>query len=111
MSVRRYTVVWTAVALADVERLAAYLVDESPGRADATLERVISRAESLERLPQRGRTPPELRSVGDQTWREIQERPWRILYRIANSGRVEIHGVIDGRRNLMDILLERILRS
>lgn len=111
MNVRRYTVVWTAVALADVERLAAYLVDESPDRADAILERVIDRAESLGRLPERGRTPPELRSIGDQTWRELLERPWRILYRIASSDRVEIHGVIDGRRNLMDVLLERILRS
>ncbi len=111
MSARRYTVVWTAVALADVERLAAYLVDESPDRADAILERVISRAESLGRLPERGRTPPELRSIGDQTWRELQERPWRILYRIASPDRVEIHGIIDGRRNLMDVLLERILGS
>jgi toxin ParE1/3/4 len=111
MSARRYSVVWTAVALADVERLAAYVVDESPGRADAILERVISRAESLGRLPERGRMPPELRSIGDQTWRELQERPWRILYRIAGPDRVEIHGVIDGRRNLMDVLLERILGS
>ena len=111
MSARRHTVVWTAVALADVERLAAYLMDESPGRADAILDRVISRAESLGRLPERGRTPPELRSIGDRTWRELQERPWRILYRIASPDRVEIHGVIDGRRSLIDVLLERILGS
>ena len=111
MTPRRVTVAWTAVALADVERLSAYLLDESPGRADAILERIITRAETLGRFPERGRTPPELRSIGDQTWREIQERPWRILYRIASPQRVEIHGVIDGRRNLMDVLLERILRS
>jgi toxin ParE1/3/4 len=110
MTPSRVTVVWTSVALADVERLAAYLLDESPGRADIILERIISRAESLERFPERGRTPPELRSIGDQTWREIQERPWRILYRIASTHRIEIHGVIDGRRNLMDVLLERIFR-
>lgn len=111
MSAGRYAVVWTSVAMADVERLAAYLVDESPGRAEAVLERVLSRAASLERLPERGRTPPELRAIGDQTWRELQERPWRILYRMASPDRVEIHGVIDGRRNLMDVLLERILGS
>ncbi len=111
MTPRRVAVVWIAVALADVERLAAYLLDDSPSRADAILERIIDRAKSLERFPERGRTPPELRSIGDQTWREIQERPWRILYRIAGPRRVEVHGVIDGRRNLMDVLLERILRS
>lgn len=111
MSARRYTVVWTAVALADIERLAAYLVDESPLRAETILERIISRAESLDRLPERGRTPPELRSIGDQTWRELQDRPWRILYRITGPERTEIQGVIDGRRSLTDVLLERILRS
>ena len=111
MSARRYTVVWAAVALADIERLAAYLVDESPFGAETILERIICRAESLDRLPERGRTPPELHSIGDQTWRELQDRPWRILYRIACPERVEIHGVIDGRRSLTDVLLERILRS
>jgi len=109
-SPRRHTVVWTEVALADVERLAAYLAEDAPMTADRILERIIDRAESLTRVPERGRTPPELRAIGDQTWREIQLRPWRILYRIVAPARVEIHGVIDGRRNLTDVLLERILR-
>ena len=110
MSRRRYSVVWTEVALLDVERLAAYLVDEAPSRADDILERIIGRGESLEIAPGRGRTPPELRFINDRNWREVQESPWRILYRI--SGRtVEIHAVLDGRRSLEDILMERLLRA
>ena len=110
MSGRRYSVVWTEVALRDVERLAAYLVDEAPGRAERILDRIIARGESLERVPERGRTPPELRSVHDRTWREVPERPWRILYRISGKN-VEIHGVFDGRRSLEDILMERLLQA
>ena len=110
MSGRRYAVVWTEVALRDVERLATYLVDESPGRAEQILDRIIATGESLERLPERGRTPPELRAIQDRTWREVQQRPWRILYRISGK-RVEIHGVLDGRRSLEDILMERLLRA
>jgi toxin ParE1/3/4 len=110
MSERRFTVVWTEIAAADVERLAGYLVDESPLRAEAVLDRIITRAESLDRSPERGRAPRELRSIGDRTWRDLQEPPWRILYRIVGTT-VEIHGVLDGRRDLGDILLERLLQG
>src|SRR2546429_5838 len=81
------------VAAQDVERLASYVLEEAPLRAEQILLRIISRGESLELFPQRGRTPPELRAIGDQTWLEIQEPPWRIIYRIAGKKTVEIHGV------------------
>jgi toxin ParE1/3/4 len=110
VSERRYTVVWTEVAVQDVERLSAYLLDEAPLRAEQIIERIISRGDSLESSPERGRTPPELRTIGDRTWREVQEPPWRIIYRIAGK-RVEIHGVLDGRRSLEDLLMERLLQS
>ena len=110
MTSRRHAVIWTTVALADIERLAAYLLEEAPLRAEGILERIVARAETLARSPERGRVPPELRSLGDQSWREVQEPPWRIVFQI--SGRqVVIHGVLDGRRSLEDLLLERILRS
>jgi len=108
---RGYSVVWTEIAARDVERLAAYLLDEAPARATQILDRIVSRGESLEVMPQRGRTPPELRAIGDRTWREVHEPPWRIIYRIAGKKTVEIHGVFDGRRSLEDILMERILQS
>ena len=111
MSERRYSVVWTEVASRDVERLASYLLDEVPLRAGQILDRIISRGESLEVLPERGRVPTELRAIGDRTWREVQEPPWRIIYRIAGKKTVEIHGVFDGRRSLEDVLMERLLQA
>jgi len=94
----------------DIERLASWLVHEVPLRAERILDRIIARAESLDVSPERGRTPPELRAIGNRTWREIQERPWRILYRIDGKT-VQIHAVLDGRRSLDDILLERLLEG
>lgn len=108
MSVRRFTVVWTPVAASDLERLAAYLVREAPLRAERLLLQIIARGESLELLPHRGRPLGELRTVGDRIWLEIQQPPWRIVYRIVDRT-VEIHGVFDGRRSLEDILLERLI--
>jgi toxin ParE1/3/4 len=110
MKTRDLKVSWTAVAASDLERIAAYLASESPLRATAVVDRIVERAESLASLPNRGRTPPELRSIGDRTWRELQEHPWRIIYRRLDDV-VQIHAVLDGRRNLEDILLERMLKG
>lgn len=108
MSERRLTVVWTEVAACDVERLAVRLLEDSPLRAEGIIERIIARAESLASFARRGRTPPELRAVTDRTWLEGVEAPWRIVYRVVGRN-VEIHAVLDGRRDLRDILLERLL--
>jgi plasmid stabilization system protein ParE len=110
VSQRRYGVVWTEVALRDVENIVQYLMAEASMRPDLIVERIIARGESPDTVPERGRTPPELRAINDRTWKEMQEPPWRLLYRI--SGRtVEIHGVLDSRRSLEDILMERVLQS
>jgi len=111
VTVRRRSVVWTEIAARDVERLAAYLVDEAPLRAPQVVDRIVSRAEWLASFPERGRVPPELRGIGDRTWREVQEPPWRIIYKVASSRRVEVHAVLDGRRSLEDVLMERLLRN
>jgi toxin ParE1/3/4 len=110
MKTGQLKVVWTAVAPGDLERIAAYLANESPMRAATLIDRIMERAESLASLPHRGRTPPELRSIGDRSWRELQEPPWRIIYRRLDEV-VQIHAVLDGRRNLEDILMERMLKS
>jgi plasmid stabilization system protein ParE len=105
MKTRKLKVVWTSVAAGDLERIAAYLASESPVRAATLIDRIVERAESLASLPNRGPTPPELRSIGDRSWRELQEPPWRIIYRRLDEV-VQIHAVLDGRRNM-----ERMLKS
>ncbi len=79
-------------------------------RAGEIIDRIVARADSLETSPLRGRTPPELETIGDRSCREVVESPWRILYKVGTE-RVEIHGVLDGRRSLQDILMERLLRE
>jgi toxin ParE1/3/4 len=107
---REFRAVWTGPAAADLERIALFLLGESPLRAGRIVDRIVDRAESLAEFPNRGRTPPELRSMGDHSWREMQESPWRIIYRVG-AGVVQIHAVLDGRRSLEDILMERILHG
>jgi toxin ParE1/3/4 len=107
---KKIQIVWTEIATGDLERLAAYLSEEAPIRAAAVIDRIVDRVESLSQSPGRGRIPPELRTTGEQTWRELQESPWRILYRVVDESRIEIHAVLDRRRDLQDVLMERLLR-
>jgi len=43
------------------------------------------------------------------TYRELIVRPWRIIYRF-DAQRVYVLGVLDGRRDLASLLLERLTR-
>ena len=65
--------------------------------------------ESLETLPQRGHCPPELERIGMMEYREVFFKPYRVIYRIAGR-EVRVYAVLDGRRDLPDLLQERILR-
>jgi plasmid stabilization system protein ParE len=73
-------------------------------------DRLEQRAQALSVAAERGRVVPELRAVDVHQYRELIERPWRIVYRIETTD-VLVLAVLDGRRDLGSLLLERLLRS
>lgn len=111
MTSRRFRVRWTEEAVADLEDLVRYAATaDSPlaaGRLVATLE---GKAESLRSVPLRGRVVAELAYFAIRTWRELIVKPYRIMYRIAGDT-IFVLAVLDGRRDLRDVLLERLLRT
>ena len=64
---------------------------------------------SLAELPRRGKYPPELQSEGITLFREIQCSPWRVFYRTVNDD-VWVVAVLDGRRDVAQLLPERLVR-
>lgn len=104
----RFQVHWTDSAQSDLAAVVDSLAEESPEAADAILDRLEGAAARVERLPRRGRVVPELKEQGIVLYREVISRPWRIIFRIEGRD-VWITALIDGRRNLEDILLERFL--
>jgi len=108
--VTRVQVAWSATARRDLEAIVRHIASDSADKALAVLDRLESRAATLTTHPERGRVVPELRAVGVLHYQEIIERPWRILYRVQGD-RVLVLAVLDGRRNLTALLLERLVRS
>jgi plasmid stabilization system protein ParE len=110
MARRRFRIEWAEVAVRDLEEIATFLALDSEQGAERTLRRIEGRAATLETTPSRGRVVPELARFQIHTWRELLIRPCRLIYRIDDDG-VIVLAVFDARRDLEDLLLERLLRS
>ncbi len=83
--------------------------NDSPGRAKKLLEKIQAVCELLANLPKQGHVPPELERIGIFEYKEIHYKPYRIIYRIIEKT-VYIHCILDGRRDLQDLLTERLMR-
>ena len=103
-------VLWTRTVRRDLDAIVAYIAPDSMENAMSVLDRLQERAESLTTAAERGRLVPELRSIGVHQYRELVERPWRIVYRIESDS-VMVLAKLDGRRDLESLLLDRLVRS
>jgi toxin ParE1/3/4 len=104
-----FRVVWTRTAEDDLEGIVDFIADDSVDAALAVFTRIRERAATLVNFPGKGRVVPELNHHGIVQYRELILSPWRIIYRIDGS-MVYVTAVFDSRRNLEDLLLERLCR-
>ncbi|NEX18185.1 MAG: plasmid stabilization protein [Halochromatium sp.] len=100
---------WTRAAQRDLDAIVSWIAEDSIGNALDVLDRLQARAESLSDHPKRGRFVPELRLIDVYHYRELIERPWRLIYRIEGH-LVFVMAVLDGRRDLHSVLIERLVR-
>ncbi len=105
-----FTVVWTKAAETDLECIVDFIADDSVDVALAVFGRIRERAATLNNFPGKGRVVPELHLHGIVQYREMIVAPWRIIYRI-DGNKVNVISVLDSRRNLEDLLLERLSRD
>jgi len=105
----RFRVEWTETASIDLAHLIRYIAKDSPTNAAVIYGRIRKRTRALMSFPARGHTVPELAELGILSHRELVVPPYRIIYRIENRT-VFVHAVFDGRRDLKQILSERLLR-
>jgi toxin ParE1/3/4 len=102
-----YLVIDAERDLLDIYRYVAR--HDSTEKAARLLENLEKTFMKLEALPLRGYHPPELERIGILEFREVFFKPYRIIYQVINKD-VYVHCVLDGRRELQEILQQRILR-
>jgi toxin ParE1/3/4 len=104
-----FEVVLTDDAERDLDDLFTYIATrDSRSNAEHVLTRIVEMAESLATTPGRGSQPKELRSLGDQEFRQIFFKPYRLIYRVIGQ-QVVIYLISDGRRDMQSLLARRLL--
>ena len=105
-----YEIVWADSAENDLKEIIDYIAIDSPAKALETFSKIGKKASSLYTMPERCRIVPELKDQGITQYRELIVAPWRIMFRITKM-KIYILSVIDSRRNIEDILLERFVNT
>jgi len=105
----KYKVLWTANARKDLEEIIEYIAHDSIETVKKQYEKIKETVKQLSLFPEKGRMIPELVEQNIRKYRETIISPWRLMYKVENKI-VYVMAVIDGRRNIEDILLKRQLR-
>ncbi len=107
---RGFEVIWSETAENDLLDIIKHYIKDSHSNAVNIFKKIKNKANSLNLLPQRGRTVPELQEQGITQYHELIIFPWRLIYRIAER-KVFVVSVIDALQNVEDILLKRLIKK
>lgn len=109
MSGGTYEVLITRGAERDLEGIHDYIADfDCRENADYVLDQLLLAIAELRLQPQRGSHPRELMKLGIQEYRQVLFKPYRVIYRISDKT-VHVYLVIDGRRDIQQLLSKRLL--
>lgn len=115
MKEKRKSVNWqvkhSKLADGDIKEIIRFILKrEGSAMAKVMLNRFLDAKENLSTLPARNRIPPELERINIYTFRESLIGPYRMIYEIREAeNTVYVHMVVDGRRDLPDLLAGRLL--
>ena len=105
---KNFEVIWTKNAQFDLESIIEYIKIDSVNIAKKIFFEIKKECDNLHYFPQRKRVVPELQQIGILKYREIIYAKWRIIFKIDNT-KVYVLLVVDSRRNLEDILFQRLI--
>ncbi len=102
-------VIWTETANRDLNEIIEYIANNSIEIALEKFYKIRDSVKPLDKFPEQGRIIPELKNENIMKYRELIISPWRLMYKIEEK-KIYIMAVLDGRRNIEDILMKRQLR-
>jgi plasmid stabilization system protein ParE len=105
----KYSVEFTTGARQDLFKIYRYIKDVGrPEIAKKFSEQIAAVCSSLAENPERGHVPTELEGLSDVLCRQLVHKNYRIIYQVIGHV-VILQGIIDGRRNVSEVLRQRIL--
>ena len=107
---KKYKVVVPPSVTKDLREMVEYYYEVNRTYSKKIFTKIIERIRELENLPQKGRTVPELKEHNIDDYKELIEENYRIVYRIFET-EVLLISVIDGRRNVEEVLIRKLQRK
>jgi len=108
--VKHYRVCLIHDAETDLQEIYAYIRQHDSLQCAAEIvDALQSACITLAQFPERGHVPQELVKIDQMQYREIVHSPWRVIYQIDGND-VLIHAILDGRRDVQNLLAHRLTR-
>jgi len=106
-----YKVFWTKSAEKDLNEIIDYITANGDiNNAYKIFIKIKEQTNLLKVNPELGRAVPEFEHFKNKKYKEIIIKPWRIIYKIEKK-QVQVLLIIDGRRNIEDILFDRLINE
>jgi len=102
-------ILWTQSARDDLMDIAKYIARDSIDIALKKIALIEEKVNSLRYFPREGKNVPELEEYNEEEYKQIIVYPWRVIYSLKKDI-VYILIVIDGRRDLQDILYKKLMK-
>lgn len=104
-----YSVEFTTGAKQDLFKIYRYI--KYAGRPETAKRLSLQISElcaSLSENPERGHLPAELEGISSLLCRQVVIKNYRVIYQVIGKI-VTIHGIIDGRRSIREVMRQRVL--
>lgn len=88
-------IIWTELALAELEHIKEYISFDSVFYAKNVIQRIRNKVKILKQFPKRGGRIPE---INIENYRQLIEGNYRIMYKISND-KVYILSIFHGARD------------
>ena len=92
-------------ALADLLDINDYYPHEVSDRvASNIIDDLEAAVSNLAEFPDMGSIPKELLSLGIRQYRQVIQKPYRIIYETF-ADKIVVHAILDGRRDMQSLLM------
>ena len=102
---------WTSDGINSLDEILEYYRDRAGENvADNIYTKIIKEIELLELEEVKTKQAQELKDIGIYNIYELTINPWKVYYKVSDENkRVFILFVLDGRRNLEEILISKVI--
>jgi toxin ParE1/3/4 len=105
----KYDVIWSKDAGNELIEIISY-IKYNTGKitAEKIYTKILNEVNRISKNPEGRRISPLLREFGINYIHQFNISPWIVYYKVENN-KMEIISIIDGRRNLEEILYKKII--